>query len=67
MTDIVDKLTSASATDHDGTGYVMDKAANEITRLRWAIYQAGSMHAGGVPVAEIMDFLHGVLDKQEDR
>jgi hypothetical protein len=34
-------------------------------RLRWGIYQAGSMHAGDVPIGEVMDFLRGLLDEQK--
>ena len=34
MSDIVEELCSAADTGHDGTGYVMKKAAEEIERLR---------------------------------
>ena len=43
---------------------VIRAAIAEIVRLRWGIYQAGSMHAGDVPIGEIMDFLRGLLDEQ---
>ncbi len=34
MTDIVEELRYSAETDHDSTGYVMEKAADEIERLR---------------------------------
>jgi hypothetical protein len=42
-----------------------DQAA-EIRRLRWAIYQAGSMHAGGKPIDEIMTLLHDALNTEAE-
>ena len=37
----------------------------EMVRLRWAIYQAGSAHAGGKPIDEIMSALHEALNEQK--
>ena len=49
----------------DSREFEMDRLQEEIRRLRWAIYLAGSMHAGGMPVDEIMKMLHDALERKE--
>ncbi len=42
MPDIIEEL-KAAAVDHDSTGYVMEKAADEIARLREALAECGNL------------------------
>lgn len=51
MPDIVEELRSADFTGHDSTGYVMEKGAKEIERLRAALREIAD-DPTGVSIAQ---------------